>query len=88
MDTETHAAALTMTTEILALRRAGGQCSAVERHVERHSGRFLHLEATVQCSRMRLPVDTALLRGCPESTHWLLLAQQLQHLRVQLATQT
>lgn len=85
MDTETQAAALTVSAEILALRRAGGQCSVVERHVEHTSGSFLHLEATVQCSQMRLPVDTALLRGCPESTHWLLLGQQLQHLRAQFA---
>jgi hypothetical protein len=85
MDRETQAAALIVTAEILALHRAGGRCSDVERHVERPSGRFLHLEATVQCSRMRLPVDTAILRGCPESTHWLLLGQQLQHLRAQFA---
>lgn len=74
-----------MTAEILALGRAGGRCSVVERHIEHTSGRFLHLEATVECSPMRLPVDTAVLRGCPESTHWLLLGQQLQHLRAQFA---
>lgn len=83
MDTETHAAAFAVATEIIALVRAGGKCSLVERHVEQASGRFLHLEATVQCSHMRLPVDTAVLRGCPESTHWLLLGQQLQQLRAQ-----
>lgn len=86
MDTETHAAALTVTAEILALQRAGGDCSVVERHVEQTSGTFLHLEATVQCSQMRLPVDTAVLKGCPECTHWLLLRQQLQHLRAQFAS--
>lgn len=85
MDTETHAAALTVTAAILALEHAGGQCSVIERHVEQPSGRFLHLEATVEWSRMRLPVDTALLRGCPESTHWLLLGQQMQHLTTQFA---
>lgn len=86
MDTETPAAALTVTAEIRELRRAGGHCSVIERHVEHTSGTFLHLEATVQCSQMRLPVDTAILRGCPESTHWLLLGQQLQHLRSQFAS--
>lgn len=65
MDRETQAAALVVTAEILALQRAGGRCSDVERHVERPSGRFLHLEATVQCSRMRLPVDTRNLTGLP-----------------------
>ena len=86
METETHVAALTVTAAILALQRAGGQCSDVERHVEMPAGRFLHLEATVQCSQMRLPVDTAVLRGCPESSHWLLLGQQLQHIRAQFTT--
>jgi hypothetical protein len=85
MDRETHAAALTVTAEIVALQRAGGQCSDVERHVERPSGQFLHLEAIVQCSLMRLPVDTIVLRGCPEATHWLLLRQQLEYLRMQFS---
>jgi hypothetical protein len=86
LDTETQAATFAVATEIIALVRAGGKCSLVERHVEQTSGRFLHLEATVQCSQMRLPVDTTILRGCPESTHWLLLGQQLQHLRAQFVT--
>jgi len=88
MDRETHAAASTVTAEILALERAGVQCSIVERHVERRSGKFLHLEAAVQCRRMRLPVDTIVLRGCPEATHWLLLGQQLEYLRTQFAART
>lgn len=85
MDRETHAAASAVTAEILALERAGGRCSNVERHVERPSGQFLHLEAAVQCRRIRLPVDTIVLRGCPEATHWLLLRQQLEYLRTQFA---
>lgn len=85
MDTETHAAALTVTTAIFALEQAGGQCSVIETHVEQPSGQFLHLEATVQFSRMPLPVDTSLLCDCPEPTHWLMLAQHLQYLAAQFA---
>jgi hypothetical protein len=85
MDTEICAAASTVTAEILALERAGVRCSIVERHVERPSGKFLHLEAVVQCRRMRLPVDTIVLRGCLEETHWLLLRQQLEYLRTRFA---
>lgn len=85
MDTEIRSAASTVTAEICALERAGVRCSIVERHVERPSGQFLHLEATVQCSQMRLPVDTIVLHGCPEATHWLLLRQQLEYLRTQFA---
>lgn len=85
MDTEAQAAKFAVATEIIALVRAGGKCSLVERHVEETSGRFLHLEAIVQCTHTRLAVDTAVLCGCPESTHWLLLGQQLQHFRAQFA---
>lgn len=74
-----------MTAAIFALESAGAKCSAIERHVEQPSGRFLHLATTVEYSRMPLPISTVCLCGYPEPTHWLMLAQHLQYLAAQFA---
>lgn len=85
MHTEAHITALAVTSATHALEGAAGQCSAIERHVEHLSGKFLHLATTVEFSKMQLPISTARLFDHPEQTHWFMLAQHLQYLAAQFA---